>query len=127
MDTQNEYPVRRFTVVDTLEEFRKTTKKKGWNGYDAEPLSDRVIDNAIALVKTLSSPPEVFPVATGNIQMEWDRSDGGYLEVTVGEDPDKVDLYLEIPKQNFTKHTQMSTSGISVITSQFKRGRMADM
>ena len=98
MDTHNE-PVKTYTVVDTLEEMRKLTKKKGWNSYEAEPIPGEVINNAIALVKTLRYMPEVYPVATGNVQMEWDRSDGGYLEVTVLEDPDEVKVYLDATAQ----------------------------
>ena len=125
MDTHNE-PAKTYTVVDTLEEMRKLTSKKGWNSYDAEPVPGEVIDNAIALVKTLRYMPEVYPVATGNVQMEWDRSDGGYLEVTVLEDPDEVKVYLDIPKQNYNRYMRVPTSCVRRISTDFKNGRMAD-
>lgn len=77
---------------EKLNEFRKLVKD--WNGYEAEPINPEVIKTARDIVRTMppEAQPEVFPLASGNIQLEWEKN-GKYLEITLesnGEQRHKV-------------------------------------
>lgn len=72
--------------VDKLQSFSKL--KKGWNGYDADPIPKSVIERAHALLMAPEFPGhevEVFPTARESVQLEMRLEDGSYLEVEVFE------------------------------------------
>lgn len=56
---------------------------ENWNGYGSVRFSPEVISFARKLIDTLICQPEVFPVANGTIQMEYEKSTGEYLEFVV--------------------------------------------
>ena len=60
--------------------------KKGWNGYDADPIDKQVIENAKAIILRLPVQPEVFPTANNSVQLEYELDDGDYLEFEVFRD-----------------------------------------
>lgn len=68
--------------------------KKGWNGYDAEPFSDKLIYFVKNLISELDIIPEIFPVADGSIQLEYDQN-GKYLEFQIYEDKHMTWYYRE--------------------------------
>lgn len=59
--------------------------KKGWNGYDADPIDIRAIEHATAIVSKLEKQPEIFPTANDSVQIEY-STEKGYLEFEIFED-----------------------------------------
>lgn len=67
--------------------------KEGWDGYNAEPISKEVVEKAKEILTQLPyQPKDIFAVATGNIQMEFDKGNNKYLEITVGKN---ISVYRE--------------------------------
>ena len=59
--------------------------KKGWDGYNAEPISDVVINRSEKLKRILSDKFQIFPTGRNSIQFE--LTDGDYyIEFEVFED-----------------------------------------
>lgn len=54
--------------------------KDGWNGYGAVSIPNDTLCKAQRLIRTLNVQPEIFPTADGNIQMEYEKDNGDYLE-----------------------------------------------
>ena len=69
--------------LETLESIRAL--QKNWNENQAEPFSDALVNKVIALVKTLSFQPQIFPTAEESIQLEFDNEKGDYLEFELFE------------------------------------------
>lgn len=69
--------------LNTLEKIRSL--EKNWNENQAEPFSDALVNKVIALVKTLSFQPQIFPTAEESIQLEFDNDKGDYLEFELFE------------------------------------------
>ena len=57
-----------------------------WNGYGALPLSGSIIDEMRRILPGLVMQPEVFPTASGAIQIEYEKEDGDYLELEFSAD-----------------------------------------
>ena len=61
-------------IKEKILEFK--TYKANWNGYDAEPFSDKVIENALNLEKYLfykkGFEPDIFPTAANSLQVEYE-------------------------------------------------------
>lgn len=74
--------IRKNDNYEKLNGFKKL--EKDWNGYEAEPIDPEVIKIAREIVRIMPSEaqPEIFPLASGNIQLEWERG-GKYLEITL--------------------------------------------
>ena len=69
-------------IVARIESFRKFNYP-GWNGYDADPVSDETIANAIKFSETLlESDWEVFLTGRGTVQFERGSGDS-YTETEV--------------------------------------------
>jgi hypothetical protein len=68
----------------TLDGLRKVASlKEGWDSYGAGPISPLAIHSAIRFVSLFglaAAIPEVYPMASGGVQLEW-RSPRGSLEV----------------------------------------------
>ena len=85
--------------------------EKNWNGNNADPIPENVIDNAhVLLDRVRDLKPEIFPTATDSIQFEWFNDNDAYLEVEVradntatlfstknGASPETNVFYREIP------------------------------
>ena len=67
--------------------------KENWNGYGAKPFSRKLLDTAEGIIRGLSRQPEIFPTADDSIQMEYEKVDGGYLEIQL-TDSDLYDVFL---------------------------------
>lgn len=57
--------------------------EKNWNGYDAEPISPQVIQITQRLLPDLYEQPEVFPTGRDTIQLEYEKTNGDYLEFEI--------------------------------------------
>lgn len=60
--------------------------EEDWNGYNAPAFRKPLIDFAKNVVKTLIRQPEIFPIAGGAIQFEYEKPSGEYLEFELYED-----------------------------------------
>lgn len=54
-----------------------------WNGYGAPPFTKSLLDKAKKILRTLRHCPEVFPIAGGAIQFEFENDAGDYLEFEI--------------------------------------------
>ena len=62
--------------------------KKGWDGYNASPVSKKVIYRALELVESLFFflPQNISPTGSGSIQFEYKGENMSYLEIGIEED-----------------------------------------
>ena len=72
---------------------RISSFSENWNGYGAQPLSPRVIKRAEYFVRRFIVQPEIFPIADGAIQVEWEKSNGEYLEIQINLD-EKIPVFM---------------------------------
>lgn len=68
--------------------------KDNWNGNGAKAFSADLVSKTNKIISSLVLAPELFPTACGTIQLEYDRGDGGHLEIEIGES-DKAELYIQ--------------------------------
>lgn len=59
---------------------------KGWDGYDAEPIPDTIINRAQSFLLCLDSQPKVFPTGRGSIQAEYYLDDENHVEIEIFND-----------------------------------------
>lgn len=67
--------------IDTINEFSSLCE--GWDGYDAAPISQPAIKEALRIIKVVSRQPEVFPTPNGYIQFEFSKDNNDYLELKI--------------------------------------------
>ena len=67
-----------------------------WNGYNATTIKVSAIEKALQIVNALSIQPQVFPVADGSVQLEFDNPNGGYLEIVLGNN-NEFEYYEQKP------------------------------
>lgn len=60
--------------------------QNNWDGFDAEPFSNNLIAEVISIVTSLKIQPQIFPTAQSSIQLEYENSNGDYLEFEIFED-----------------------------------------
>ncbi len=72
-----------FESLSKIDSFAKF--QNNWNSYGAQPFSKAVLDNAKKTIMSLCYQPEIFPVADGSIQFEYDRGES-HLEMQIFED-----------------------------------------
>lgn len=75
--------MKKSEAIKTIEDFRNL--QQNWNGYDASPISEKVIDKALTLIEDLLPVPQVFPTGGSSIQFEWESNEL-YLEMEIFED-----------------------------------------
>jgi hypothetical protein len=75
-------------IIKKIESFREL--EQDWNGYGANPFSEKLITKALDLAKQLSPVPKVFPTGRDSIQLEWE-TDNMFLEIEVFED--KIEIF----------------------------------
>ena len=82
--------------------------KENWNGYFSVPFSHEFVSSIKEEIKKLEIQPQIFPIADGKLQLEYDRNDGGYLEFEVSPEnmesiknnkPAKIEFYYELGKE----------------------------
>lgn len=57
-----------------------------WNGNKATPFSKEFIVETRKIISTLPKQPFIFPTARSSIQLEYEKSNGDYLELEFFED-----------------------------------------
>lgn len=54
--------------------------ERNWNGYDADPFSEEIINKAREIVNILNIQPYIAPTANDSIQFEYKNKNNDYLE-----------------------------------------------
>lgn len=85
------------TLVKNLEKVNRISKyRKNWDGYGAEPIPKRIIDETdiilIGLAHNNLPQPFIAPLSE-DIQMEWKEPNGKYLEIEIKEKSDNQNPY----------------------------------
>lgn len=69
--------------------------EEGWNGYNANKINEKVIEFAKSLIKKIPVIPDIFPTNNGNIQFQFENSQGDYFECELLPDQ-KINFYREL-------------------------------
>jgi hypothetical protein len=75
----------------TLAELARVAKacsQRGWDGYDAQPISPQTQRNARAFLEDLPmwlQAPDIVPEPDGEIAIEWDLGPGRIFSVSIGD------------------------------------------
>ena len=67
--------------LDRLDRFANF--QYNWNGYGAEPIPNQLIVRTKNLLQNLKEQPDVFPTANKSIQIEYEKTNGEYLEFEI--------------------------------------------
>lgn len=89
--------------------------EEGWDGYDANPISKETLDLTKSLLKRIKMQPEVFPVATGGIQLEYEK-ENNYLEIELCENSLSLFMINEKDKDSFSIKSYYEFRGINSIS-----------
>lgn len=98
-----------YKLKDNLRKLDEISKfEKNWNGYDADPVPEFLIEETRSILKGLGDLPQPFlaPFASGDgIQIEWEEKDGRYLEIDIKassekDQPNKYDAYTCLQPQD---------------------------
>lgn len=54
-----------------------------WNGNNAEPFSESLVQKSINVLNSLEYTPEIYPTACNSIQFEYEKESGEYLEFEI--------------------------------------------
>ncbi|MBP5597287.1 MAG: hypothetical protein J6Y02_18030 [Pseudobutyrivibrio sp.] len=80
-------------ALDKLNYFKSALNFDNWDGYGAKAISKQLIKSVALLIKRLSHTPEVFPLVSGGIQLEFDKEDGSYLEIELNKDAREANIF----------------------------------
>lgn len=83
---------RNFNKLKTIREL-----KEGWfngNPGSENAFSDKLVNRVATILSKLKNQPEVFPTGVNTIQIEFEKSNGEYLEFEFFEDGKISKFYL---------------------------------
>jgi len=98
-------------VMKQLDRYRDL--EQGWNGYDAPPIPDDVIDLAKEVAKrpeVTSRGPEVFPTGRGTIQFEFLDQQGDEAELEIFSREDSILLVIPEEGEVLERRTRLYDS-----------------
>lgn len=82
--------------------------QKGWDGYGANILSNKVIRNTNSIIAQIPDKyfkdlreENIVPTSNGTITLEWESEEGNYLVLDIGIE--NLTIYLEFKDQLFSK------------------------
>lgn len=126
-------------VLNKLKHFSQL--EYNWNGYGAQPISKAIINQIIELIPKFKYIPEVFPLATAGIQLEWEFDVASarpplndiyiemlrglvYVELTIEEDGVKV--FMIDDGYEMTRHLKNNIADeinelLDIINSKYER------
>ncbi len=107
---------KKLNNINTILSFKKF--EADWNGNGAEPFSENIIQKALDFINllTLRFQPNVFPTGRQSIQLEYEKSNGNYLEIEIFED--KYSAYSEINNQE-TEYKSISINDAIKLIDEF--------
>lgn len=88
-NTDNTQPSReifsqRFFNMSILYSFRNLANN--WDGYNAPPIEEEVINTSLAVLDRLTLEPEIFPTGRNSVQFEYQANNGNYIEIEIFSD-----------------------------------------
>jgi hypothetical protein len=92
--------------------------QQNWNSNGAEPFSENLIQKTLNFINSskLRFQPDVFPTARQSIQLEYEKSNGNYLEIEIFEN--KYSAYTEINDKE-TEYESLSFNEIMKLVDEF--------
>lgn len=89
LNSDSTQPVRglfpqRTLSIGILNSFRNLAHN--WDGYNAPPIEDEVINTSLAVLDKLTLEPEIFPTGRNSVQFEYDSNNGNYIEIEIFSD-----------------------------------------
>lgn len=70
--------------VENYQRFQEISNfKPGWDGHNARPISERILNRTKELLIELPSGAKIFPTGRGTVQIEYNRDENKYLEIEV--------------------------------------------
>ena len=100
-------------TIDELGEVYLEAVEPGWDGYGAQPISEQVLENAVAFLCALPPDlpmPEVSADAQGDIHFEW--SVNSYRTLSVSISPAGLLSYAGLFGPSRTRGLELLTGGI---------------
>ncbi|KAA0548477.1 hypothetical protein FZW96_07855 [Bacillus sp. BGMRC 2118] len=89
-----------------------------WNYNNASPISKIIVLNSYKLINEIIKQPDLFPTARNSIQIEYEKSNGEYLEFEIF--PDKVNyLYINKDEEEVECDIQFNVEKINKIIMDF--------
>lgn len=107
---------KKLNNINTILSFKKF--ESNWNGNGAEPLSETIIQKVFDFINSseLKFQPNVFPTARHSIQLEYEKSNGNYLEIEIFEN--KYSAYSEIDNKE-SEYESISFKEIIKLIDEF--------
>lgn len=93
--------------------------KENWNGYSSVPFFHDFISFIKVEIRKLEIQPQIFPIADGKLQLEYDRNDGGYLEFEVS--PENMESIKENKQANIGFYYELNKSQEEGIVESFEK------
>lgn len=133
MENNEIYEVKLSQNLEKIEFFR-TLCEAGWDGENASPLQNQIIDIAKEILPKLKFQPHVVPTRFGDIALEWRNSTKkneqcGYLSIRIlgiADDKYRVDIFNSLDKECKKPSTEIgeyiqviSTDKINKIVEEF--------
>ena len=103
--------------LQKIEKFREY--KENWNGYGASAFSEELLDIAEEILKRLNYQPEVFPVAGGAIQFEYEKKNGEYLEFEISIDKWIMGFQIDSAGKEQQLKTERDSNKINEVVDTF--------
>lgn len=95
-------------LYNNLKKLKAISKlNDNWNDNNAKKFSSKLISVSKKILRNIKRQPEIFPTANNSIQMEYELTDGSYLEFEIFKD--KI-VCLEVPQRNYSKHKERTIS-----------------
>lgn len=66
--------------------FNLRNLQHNWNGYNAEPINNDIIDKTERLISMIHFQPQIFPTGRGTIQIEYYNNDDDFMEIEIFDD-----------------------------------------
>jgi len=106
INAENHQLKKKIKNINTILSFKEL--ETNWNGNNAPSFSEKIIRRALDFINltSLKYQPSVFPTAEESIQLEYNKSNGNYLEIEIFED--NYSLYLDVndDKNEFTTNSK---------------------
>ncbi len=88
-----------------------------WNGYGAPKFEKSLVSLAENVLRKLDHQPEIFPIAGGAIQFEYEKESGEYLEFEILENEDAH--CLSVDKDGKEREFDVALDQINKVVNDF--------
>ena len=89
---------------------------ENWNNNDASKFKETLINKVRRIIDYLEFQPDIFPTAQNSIQLEYEKSNGDYLEFEIFDDRIKV---FQSIKDSEKEYTAEDISEIQDLVNEF--------